>query len=219
VLVIIAAIAGVTFLLKKGGNAGATKLMHGAAPSTDKVVATAPIRPPVIAGRIDNFKEAIMLKPIRSWGAGLKYCISLAVSENPKLSQPSARVTLAQPTTTPVVLEIQYTVPQDMVERLSANRAIRDKTDGVTVLVSTIGAGYTQYTLLKLDPLRMADQRNWLVYNLALPPSTKEIDFSIIGPPPSYNVFWDNCAIYLPQLRIITAKGPASSAESPPPSK
>lgn len=204
-----AAVGGVTFLLKKGGNAGAGKVMHAVAPSTNKVVEAAPIRPRTILGHIDNFKEAIILEPMRSWDADLKYCIRLAVS--PGLSQPSARVTLAQPTLTSVVLDIQYTVPQNMVDTLSANPALRDKTDGVTVLVSTIGAGYTQSTLLKLDPLRIADQRKWLVYNLALPPATKEIHFSIIGPPPDYNVFWDNCAIYLPQLRIIPTKVPLPS--------
>jgi hypothetical protein len=193
--------------------------MHAAAPSTNKVVESSPIRPRAIRGQIDNFKEAIMFEPIRSWGADLKYCIRLAASGNPTLRQPSARVTLYQPTATPVVLAIQYTVPQNVVETLSANAAIRDKTDGVTVLISTIGAGYTQSTLLKLDPLRIADQRKWLVYNLALPPSTKEIHFSIIGAPPDYNVFWDNCAICLPQLRAVPTKVSPPSVKSPPPSK
>ena len=35
----------------------------------------------------------------------------------------SARVMLAQPTATPVILEVQYTVSQNLVERLSANAA------------------------------------------------------------------------------------------------
>jgi hypothetical protein len=35
----------------------------------------------------------------------------------------SARVMLAQPTATPVILEVQYTVSQNVVERLSANAA------------------------------------------------------------------------------------------------
>jgi hypothetical protein len=219
VLVIVAAIAGVTLLLKKGGNAGASKVMQVVAPSTNKVVDTAPIRPQAIPGQIDNFKEPIALQPMRSWGAALKYCIELAVSADPKLSQPSARITLLPPTTSAVALEIQYTVTENMVKSLSANAAIRDKTDGVTVLVSTVGAGYTQSTLLKLDPLRIPDQRKWLVYNLALPPATTEIHFSIIAPPPEYNVFLDSCAICLPQLRIVPAEVPAPSAKSSPPPK
>jgi hypothetical protein len=34
-----------------------------------------------------------------------------------------------------VLLQVQYTVTQNVVEMLSANAAICDKTDGVTVLV------------------------------------------------------------------------------------
>ena len=96
-LVVIAAVVGVTFLLKKGEEAGASRMMQIATSPGNSVAPAAPLRPQTIAGRIDNFKdEAIPLKPIRSWGADLKYAIMLGVSGNPKLNQPSARVVLAQ---------------------------------------------------------------------------------------------------------------------------
>jgi hypothetical protein len=89
---------------------------------------------------------------------------------------------------------------------LSANDAIKDKADGVTILVTTLGRAYNQSALLKLDPLRMAEHRKWLTYNLALPSGTREIDFTIIGTPPQYNVMGDTCIISLPQLRVAPTK-------------
>jgi hypothetical protein len=102
-----------------------------------------------------------------------------------------------------MILEVQYTVTENMIQMLSANDTIKDRTDGVTVLVTTVGIAYNQSTLLKLDPLRIAEQRKWLTHNLALPPGTREVDFSIIGPPPDYNVLGDSCVISLPQLRVV----------------
>jgi hypothetical protein len=216
-LVIIAAATGVIFLLKTGGDAGVRKVKQVGAPSGIEAADAAAIRPQTIQGQIDNFKEAIALKPIRSWGTDLKYGIMLAVTANPKLNQPCARVVLAHQTAAPIVLEIQYTVAKNMFQMIEANPAAKNKFDGVAVQVSTEGAGYNSSALLKLDPQRVADHRKWLSYNLTLPPATKEIRFCITGVPPRYNVFWDNCVISLPQLRMTPTKVPAAPNAKPAP--
>ena len=205
-LVIIAAVLGGTFLLKKGDDAGAGNTTPALPPSTHQITEPAPVYPPIILGRVDNFKDVIIPKPMRSWDTKPRDAITLTVSPDPKLNQPSARVLLVQPTTSPVILEVQYTVAENVIQMLLANDAIKDRTDGVTVLVTTVGIAYNQSTLLKLDPLRIHEQRKWLTHNLALPPGTTEIDFSIIGPPPDYNVFWDSCVVSLPQLRVASPK-------------
>src|SRR6266446_1009490 len=112
-LIILAAAAGVTLLLKKGGDAGARKVKQASAPVASRVADAAPIRPQIIQGQVDNFNEPITLKPIRSWGADIKYWFMLAVSEDPKINQPSVRVVLAEQTAAPVVLEIQYTINEN----------------------------------------------------------------------------------------------------------
>jgi hypothetical protein len=170
----------------------------------------------MIEGQIDNFNESITLKPIRSWGA-VKWGFMLAVSEDPKLDQPRARVVFAYQTAAPILLEIQYAVPQNMFETIEADPAAKNKFDGVAVQVTTEGAAYNTSALLKLDPQRRADDRKWLFYNLALPPATKEIQFTIIGIPPRYNVFLATRAISLPQLRVTPAKAPAVSSPQPTP--
>ena len=205
VLIIVAAVLGGTFLLKKGEEAGASKVIQPFAALT-KPADAIPIHPPAIRGRVDNFKEPIVLQPVRSWGEGPKNGFILRVSTDVKLNQPSARVLLIPPAAIPTVLEIQYTVVQDSVEMLLADHAVRDKTDGVIILVTTVGTGYNQSTFLTLDPIRRAEQRAWRTYNLALPPGTEEIHFSIIGPPPDYNVLEDSCAICLPQIRVPPTK-------------
>ncbi len=211
-LIILAAAAGVTLLLKKGGDAGARKVRQVSAPIASRVADAAPIRPQTIQSQIDNFNEPITLKPIRSWGT-VKYCFMLAVSGNPKFNQPSVRVVLAEQTAAPVVLEIQYTINENTLRMIEANSAAKNKFDGVAVQVTTEGAGYNTSALLKLDPQRRADDRKWLSYNLILPPATKEIHFWIAGIPPRYNVFWANCVISLPQLRVT----PATSSVKPTP--
>jgi hypothetical protein len=211
-LIILAAAAGVTLLLKKGGDAGARKVRQVSAPVASRVADAPPIRPQIIQGQIDNFNEPITLKPIRSWGA-VKYCFMLAVSGNPKINQPSVRVVLAEQTAAPVVLEIQYTINENTLRMIEANSEAKNKFDGVAVQVTTEGAGYNTSALLKLDPQRRADDRQWLSYNLILPPATKEIHFWIAGIPPRYNVFWANCVISLPQLRVT----PATSGVKPTP--
>ena len=211
-LIILAAAAGVTLLLKKGGDAGARKVRQVSAPIASRVADAAPIRLQTIQSQIDNFNEPITLKPIRSWGT-VKYCFMLAVSGNPKFNQPSVRVVLAEQTAAPVVLEIQYTINENTLRMIEANSAAKNKFDGVAVQVTTEGAGYNTSALLKLDPQRRADDRKWLSYNLILPPATKEIHFWIAGIPPRYNVFWANCVISLPQLRVT----PATSSVKPTP--
>ena len=211
-LIILAAAAGVTLLLKKGGDAGARKVRQVSAPIASRIADAAPIRPQTIQSQIDNFNEPITLKPIRSWGT-VKYCFMLAVSGSPKFNQPSVRVVLAEQTAAPVVLEIQYTINENTLRMIEANSAAKNKFDGVAVQVTTEGAGYNTSALLKLDPQRRADDRKWLSYNLILPPATKEIHFWIAGIPPRYNVFWANCVISLPQLRVT----PATSSVKPTP--
>ena len=209
-LIILAAFAGVTFLLKKGGEAGASKVKQVTAPVGRGIVDATPIHPLVIEGQFDNFAEPIALKPIRSWGADPKHGFMLAVSANPKLNQPSARVVFAYPTVAPTVLDIEYTVPQNLFEIIEADPAARDRFDGVAVQATTQGAAYNSSALLKLDPKRRPDQRKWLSCNLILPPATKEVHFWIVGLPPDYNVFWANCVISLPQLRVTSTKVPAA---------
>jgi len=211
-LIILAAAAGVTLLLKKGGDAGARKVRQVSAPIASRIADAAPIRPQTIQSQIDNFNEPITLKPIRSWGT-VKSCFMLAVSGSPKFNQPSVRVVLAEQTAAPVVLEIQYTINENTLRMIEANSAAKNKFDGVAVQVTTEGAGYNTSALLKLDPQRRADDRKWLSYNLILPPATKEIHFWIAGIPPRYNVFWANCVISLPQLRVT----PATSSVKPTP--
>ena len=203
-VIILAALFGITLLLRKGDQAGAGKTTPASPPLTTRQ--PTPIRPPTIAARVDNFREPIGLEAIRAWDAKPRYGIALNVSPDPKLNQPSARVVLLQPTTTPVILEVQYTTAESAIQMLSANDAIKSRTDGVTILITTVGIAYNQSSLLKLDPLRLAEQRKWLTHNLALPPGTTEVDFSIIGSPPDYNVFGDSCIISLPQLRVVPAR-------------
>jgi hypothetical protein len=215
-VIIIVAATGVVLLLKKGGEAGASKVKEVTAPVATAVADAVPIHPLVIEGQLDNFVEPIALKPIRSWGAELKYGFVLSVSENPKLNQPRARIALAYPTAAPTVLDIEYTVPQNLVDIIEADPVAKNRFDGVAVQVTTQGATYNASALLTLDPQRHADDRKWLSCNLILLPATKEIDFWIAGIPPRYNVFWATCAIFLPQLRVTPAKMPAADSTQPP---
>ena len=202
-------------LLKRSDDAGAHRSARAIAPPA-KNRNEELIYPRAILGRIDNFKEPIALIPLQSWGEKNKDGIALGVSTNPETNQPSARCILA-PTTSPVVLQIQYAVAESAVKAISDDVVRRSKYDGVTVLVTTIGVAYNQSTLLTLDPVNLISQRKWLSYNFALPTGTREIHFSIIAPPPNYNVFDDSCMICLPQLRISTAKtSPAPTRSSSP---
>jgi hypothetical protein len=204
--VIILALAGGILLLKKGEEAGASRVSHLATESESaKQAPGMPSRPSVVWGRLDNFKEPISWQPVRSWGRELANAFMLTTSSEAKPDQPSTRMVIAQPLSRCVILEIQYTMPQEIVETVLADKALADKTDGVTVLITTIGIANNQSTLLAFDPVRTASQRQWLTRYLALPAGTREVDFSIIGPPPDYNVFYDNCAICLPQLRLLPA--------------
>jgi hypothetical protein len=214
VLIILAATAGVTLLLKKGGDAGARKVTP---PVGRAVVDATPIHPLVIEGQLDNFAEPIALKPIQSWGAHPKHGFILAIYANPKLNQPSARVVFTYPTAAPTVLDIEYTVPQNRFEIIEADPATRDRFDGVAVQATTQGAVYNTSALLKLDPKRHPDQRKWFSCNLILPPATKEVHFWIVGIPPDYNVFLANCVISLPQLRVTPAKASAAADAEPTP--
>ena len=211
VFIILAAAAGVILLLKNGGDAGTRKVKQITAPVASRVADAVPLRPQTIQGQVDNFHEPITLERIRSWGPDIKYSFMLAVSPNPKLNQPRVRVVLTYQTAAPIVLEIQYTVTQNMFDMIQANPATKNEFDGVAVQVTTEGAGYNTSALLKLDPRRLAGDRKWLSYNLILPPATKEIHFGIAGIPPRYNVSWANCAISLPQLRVAPAQVPATS--------
>lgn len=211
-----AAAAGVVLLLKKGGEAGVSKVKQVAPPVATGVVDAVPIHPLVIEGQIDNLVEPIALQPIRSWGAELKHGFVLSVSENPKLNQPRVRVSLVYPTAAPTVLDIEYTVLQNLFDIIEADPLAKNRFDGVAVQVTSQGATYNASALLTLDPHRRADDRKWLSYNLILPPATKEIDFWIAGTPPRYNVFLATCAIVLPQLRLTPAKLPAAhNTQSP----
>ena len=87
--------------MKKGGDAGAGKVREVASPPGAELTAPAPIRPQMIEGRVDNGKEPIALKAIRSWGSDAKYGFMLALSGNAKLNQPTARVLLSYPTAAP----------------------------------------------------------------------------------------------------------------------
>ena len=206
-VVIVLALAGVILLLKKGEEAGASHVRH---PSMEpaKQAPGMPSRPPVFWGRLDNFREPVSFHPVRSWGRELENVFKLTASSETKPDQPSVRMVIAQPSSRCVILEIQYTMPQEMVEMILADKTLADKTDGVTVLITTIGIANNQSAILLFDPIRNASQRQWLTRYLALPAGTREIDFSIIGPPPHYNVFHDNCAICLPQLRLVPVKNP-----------
>jgi hypothetical protein len=215
-VMIMAAAAGVVLLLKKGGEAGVSKVKQVTAPVATAVVDAVPIHPLVIEGQIDNFAEPIALKPIRSWSAYAKQGFVLSVSENPKLNQPRARITLVYPTAAPTVLDIEYTIPQNLFEAIEADPAAKNRFDGVALQVTTEGATYRTSALLTLDPQRRTDDRKWLSYNLILPPATREIDFWIAGIPPRYNVFWATCAIFLPQLRLTPSKIPAADNTQSP---
>jgi hypothetical protein len=160
------AAAGVVLLLKKGGEAGVSKVKQVTAPVATGVVDAVPIHPLVIEGQIDNLVEPIALQPIRSWGAELKHGFVLSVSENAKLNQPRARVALVYPTAAPIVLDIEYTVPQHLVDIIEADPVAKTRFDGVAVQATTQGGTYNAAALLTLDPQRRADDRKWLSYNL-----------------------------------------------------
>lgn len=208
VIIILAAAAGLTFLLQKGGEAGASKVKQLGAPPEIHLVDATPIRPLTVEGRLYDDKKPIALKPFREWGSGLKYGFMLVVSGNPKLNQPSARVVFAYPTAAPIILEIQYTVAENALNMIEANPAAKKRFDGVAVQVSSEGGSYKNTTLLKVEPER-PDHRKWLSFDLPLPTATTQIDFWIAGIPPDYQVFADSCIISLPQLR--TPRPPADS--------
>jgi len=219
-LIIIVAAAGVVLLLKKGGEAGASKVKQVTPPVATDVVDAVPIHPLVIEGQIDNFAGPIALQPIRSWGAELKQGFVLSASENPKLNQPRARVSLVYPTAAPTVLDIEYVVPQNLFDMIEADPVANTRFDGVAVQVTSQGATYNASALLTLDPQRRTDDRKWSSYSLILPPATKEIDFWIAGTPPRYNVFRATCAIALPQLRLTSGNPPAADKiQAPSPTK
>jgi hypothetical protein len=209
-LIIMAAAAGVILLLKKGGEAGVSKVKQVSTPVSTTVATAAPIRPQTIEGQLDNFNGPITLKPIRSWGTDPKHGFMLAISASPALNQPRARVAFTQPPAAPIVLEIQYTVAQNMFAMIEANSEARTKFDGVAVQVVTEGSTYNNSVLLNLDPLRRVDDRKWLSRNLIVPPGTKEVQFWIAGIPPRYSVSWASCVISLPQLRVASGKAAAS---------
>jgi hypothetical protein len=215
--IVLAAAAGVIFLLKKGGEAGASKVEQISAPIGRSAADAEPIRPQTIEGRIDDFNQPVTLQQIRSWGSDIKYGFRLAVSGNPKWNRPQARVTFAYPTPAPIVLEIDYTIEQNLLEMIEADLAAKNRFDGVAVQVTTAGGAYNSSVLLKLDPLQRADDRKWLSYNLTVPTATKEIHFWIAGIPPNYSVFWANCAISLPQLRITPGPTPSPANVQPTP--
>jgi hypothetical protein len=215
-LIIMAAAAGVILLLKKGSEAGASRVKQVTAPVSREVADATPVHPLVIEGQIDNFAEPITLKPIRSWSAGPKQGFVLAVSANPKLNLPRARVAFRYPTAAPTVLDIEYTVPQDLFEMIENNPAAKDRFDGVAVQVTTEGAAYNTSVLLKRDPKRRPDHRKWCSFNLIIPRATKEVDFWIVGIPPDYNVFGASCAISLSQLRVTPASVHAARNINPP---
>jgi hypothetical protein len=217
VLIMMAAAVAVVLLLKKGGEAGARNVKQVTAPVRREVVDASPIHPLVIEGQIDNFAEPAALKLIRSWGADPKLGFMLGVSPNLKWNQPRARVVLAYPTAAPTVLDIEYTVPQNVFEMIEANPVARDRLNNVAVLVTSQGAAYNTSVLLELDPKRRPDQRKWLVATLILPPATKEVQFWIVGIPPDYNVSAATCAISLAQLRISTPNLPAAHSLNSPP--
>jgi hypothetical protein len=207
---VLAAAAGVIFLLAKGGKAGGSNVKQVSAPLSTTAATAAPIRPQTIQGQLDNFNGPITLQPIRSWGADVKYGFMLAVSEDSKLNQSRARVAFTQPSAAPIVLEIQYTVAQNMFAMIEANSEARTKFDGVAVQVVTEGSVYNNSALLTLDPLRRVDDRKWLSHSLIVPPGTKEVQFWIAGIPPRYSVSWASCIISLPQLRVTSGKAPVS---------
>ena len=201
-LIILAACAGVILLLEKGGKAGASRVRQVSGPVKTTAATAPPIKPQTIQGQIDDFNQAITLGPITTWDQPTKYGFMLAVSGNPKLNPPHARVTLTHPTAAPVVLEIQYTVPQNIVEMIRDHTEAASKFHGVTIQVATQGSGSNSCALLELDPLRNTDHRRWLSYLLTLPTETSEILFWITSLPPYYDVSWANCCISLPQLRV-----------------
>jgi len=211
-----AAAAGVVLLLRKGGEAGVSKVKQVTSPVATAVLDAVPVYPVVIEGQIDNFVEPIALQPMKFWDAELKYGFVLSVSENPKVNQPRARIALVYPTAAPIVLDIEYTVPQHLFDIIEADPVAKTRFDGVAVQVTTQGGTYNAAALLTLHPQRRAEDRKWLSYNLTLPPGTNEIDFWIIGTPPRYNVFWATCAIVLPQLRLMPAEIPATRGTQSP---
>ena len=204
-LIIIVAVAGVTLLLKRGDAAGRLTLPRVTMPAGTERNQESTF-PRTIWGRLDNFKEPIRVEPLHSWGNQPRNGFKLRASDDTAVNRPSARLILIHPVMRATVLEIQYAMPQDIVEMIMANDSIRDKTDGVTVLISAVGVANNRCTFLVLDPVRSESQRQWMTHYLALPAGTIEVDFSIIGPPPAYNIFWDNCAISLPQVRLFPAQ-------------
>jgi hypothetical protein len=139
----------------------------------------------------------------------------LAVSANPKWNQPQMRVKLQHATAAPIVVNIQYTVPEDMMKAITANAVASHRFDGVTVLVTTEGGVYENSSVLRLDPQRRTEDRKWLSQDLILPTGASAIDFVIIATPPQYSVYWASCAISLPQLRVAPA-GTAPPADTKP---
>lgn len=216
-LVILVAAAGLIFLLKHGGDAGASGIKQITAPVRSSAATAAPVRLQTIQGQVDNFNEAIALQPIQSWAANVKYGFLLALSDDSTLNQSHARVTFAHPPAAPIVLEIQYTVPQNIFDMIQANAETKSQFNGVAVEVATNGSNNTNSVLLNLDPLRRAEDRKWLSYNFIVPTGTKDVRFWIARLPPDYKAFRDSCAISLPQLRMMPSNVSAIPGATPTP--
>src|SRR4029453_5826124 len=120
-LSIIAAAGGVILLLKKGGEAGISAVKQVRAPVRTTVATARPVRPQAIEAQIDNFNVPFMLQPIHSWGVNVQSGFILSVSPNPNVNQPSVRLILVQPPEAPIILEIEYTVAENMVAMMEAN--------------------------------------------------------------------------------------------------
>src|SRR5207247_10189587 len=99
-LVISAAVIGGTFLLRKAGQAGAGKATPELPPSPHRITNAPAIRPRIIPGRMDNFKVAIVVKPISSWDTKSRHGVTFPVSPTSSTHQPSPRL-LTNPPTNP----------------------------------------------------------------------------------------------------------------------
>jgi len=192
----------VIFLLRAGGEAGARKVRQTTGPITVTTADLDPVRPQIIEAEIDNFHGPIAARQFRSWGHDPKRGFMLAVSANPNVNQPRMRVKLQQNISAPIIVNIQYTIPEDIIKSIAANAVASHRFDGVVVLVTTEGGVCKNSSILRLDPQRRAEDRKWLSQDLILPTGTREIQFAIIATPPQYSVYWASCAISLPQLRV-----------------
>lgn len=211
---ILLAVLAVALLLRKSGPAGVSGMVSSAGPCPEYVPDIEAVRPPLLLGYLQGIGKQAVPTRIGSWGSGLKSGFILMISKNPMTNQPEVRLVLDEPAGTPELLEVQYTIPERFLKSIQSNPDPSGKFDGVSIQISAHGGATESDLFLETNPIAIPNHRAWLSRSLRLPKGTREIDFRLIGVPPAYDLFDDQCFISLPQMRFHAEKSQSTHGKS-----